>query len=54
MSPGETVRDYYRAMGRLETELKIIQLIKRNICQDCEHPSCYDLTELIEDIRNTK
>jgi hypothetical protein len=58
MAPGEPVREFYRAQGRLEERERIISLAKNLICFDhaigCEHASCYSLSELIETIEGKK
>ena len=50
MSPGETVRDYYREQGKLQEQIRIIARLKQNTCFECDHASCNDLKEIIEEI----
>ena len=54
MSPGETIRDYYRTQGKLAEQIRLIARLKQNICYDCEHPSCNDLKEIIQEIADTE
>lgn len=49
MSPGEEIRDYYRIQGQLSEQIRWIKRLNQNICYECNHPSCNDLREIIQD-----
>jgi hypothetical protein len=60
MSPGEPVRDYYRAQGKFEEQERIVKMIRNQICFDhlqylkCDHGACWSLSGLLVAIEGKK